>query len=210
MFMESSSTLTGQFQRNTSRPIAGTCVQTAFTNPLNQAKSSETCLLQGWAVELSNDSLSTNGNNGMGLAGNVLTAKKAASTVNGFIVDCPSTMSMDANDYPRLCKNQVGYVAMVGSGAKVYLAADASLQGKSTDTALKWDTTNNCLSATTGIALSGVQLISQVVNGVGGRIKTITIPPAGGSGSGSATTTATTIETDVSETYETLVVKVRL
>lgn len=209
MFMESSSTLTGQFQRNTSRPIAGTCVQTAFTNPLNQTKSSETCLLQGWAVELTNDSLSTNGNNGMGLAGNVLTAKKATTTVNGFIVDCPSTMSMDANDYPRLCKNQIGYVAMVGSGAKIYLAADASLQGKSTDTALKWDATNNCLSATTGVALNGVQLISQVVNGVGGRIKTITIPPAGG-GSGSATGTATTIETNVSETYETLVVKVRL
>lgn len=190
MFMEESSTLTGQFQRNTSRPIAGTCVQTAFTNPLNQAKSAETCLLQGWAVALTNDNLSTNANNGMGLAGNVLSATKATATVNGFVVDCPSTVSMDANDYPRLCKNQVGYVAMIGSGAKIYLAADASLQGKSVDTALKWDTANNCVSATTGVALDGVQMISQVVNGVAGRV-------------------SATIE-NVSESYETLVVKVRL
>lgn len=209
MFMESSSHFTGQFQRNTSRPIAGTCVYSAFTNPLQQAKMSDVCTLQGWAVALTNDTLSPNGNNGMGLAGNVLTATKATTAINGFVVDCASTMSCDTNDFPRLCKNQVGYVALLGSGAKVYLAADASLQGKSVDTALKWDTTNNCLSATTGVALDGVQLISQVINGVGGRIKTITIPPAAG-GSGSGTGSATTIETNVSEAFETLVVKVRL
>lgn len=189
MFMDTSTTLTGQFQRNTSRPIAGTCVATAFTNPLQQAKNGEECLLQGWAVELTNDSLNPSGNNGMGLAGNVLTAKKATSTINGFIVDCPSTMSCDANDFPRLCKNQVGYVALLGSGAKIYLPADASLQGVGVDTALKWDATNNCVSAT-GIDLPNVALVSQVVNGVAGRAKADA--------------------TNVSESYETLVVKVRL
>lgn len=208
MFMDTSTTLTGQFQRNTSRPIAGTCVATAFTNPLQQAKNGEECLLQGWAVELTNDSLSPSGNNGMGLAGNVLTAKKATSTINGFIVDCASTMSCDTNDFPRLCKNQVGYVALIGSGAKIYLPADASLQGVGVDTALKWDAANNCLSTTTGVALTGVSIVSQVVNGVAGRMKTVSVTPPAGSGSG--TGTATTMALNVSESYETLVVKVRL
>lgn len=189
MFMDTSTTLTGQFQRNTSRPIAGTCVATAFTNPLQQAKTGEECLLQGTAVVLTNDSLSPSGNNGMGLAGNVLTATKATTTINGFIVDCASTMSCDTNDFPRLCRNQVGYVALIGSGAKIYLPADASLQGVGVDTALKWDATNNCVS-TTGIDLPNVTLVSQVVNGIAGRAK------AGA--------------TNVSESYETLVVKVRL
>ena len=189
MFMESQANLTGQFQRNTSRPIAGTCVQSAFTNPLQQAKMDEVCTLQGHAVALSNDTLSGNGNNGMGLAGNVLTATKATSTINGFVVDCSSTMSCDTNDFPRLCKNQIGYVALLGSGAKVYLAADASLQKVSVDTAVKWDTANNCLS-TSGVDLPNVKIISQVVSGVAGRVK------AGGD--------------NVTESYETLVVKVRL
>lgn len=189
MFMDTTTQLTGQFQKNTSRPIAGTCVYSAFTNPLQQAKMSDTCTLQGSAVALTNETLNPNGNNGMGLAGNVLTATKATTTINGFVVDCASVMSCDTNDFPRLCKNQVGYVAVLGSGAKVYLAADASLQNVGVNTALKWDPTNNCLS-TTGIDLPNVTIISQVVNGVAGRVKT-----------GSA---------DVSESYETLVVKVRL
>lgn len=210
MFMDTSTQLTGQFQKNTSRPIAGTCVYSAFTNPLQQAKMSDTCTLQGWAVALTNETLSPNSNNGMGLAGNVLTATKATTTINGFIVDCTSTMSCDTNDFPRLCRNQVGYVALIGSGAKIYLPADASLQNVSVDTALKWDTANNCLSTTTGVALSGVSIISQVVNGVAGRMKTVSITPPAGSGSGTGTTTATTMELDVSESYETLVVKVRL
>lgn len=208
MFMDTNTKLTGQFQKNTSRPIAGTCVYSAFTNPLQQAKMSDTCTLQGWAVALTNDTLSPNSNNGMGLAGNVLTATKATTSINGFVVDCASVMSCDTNDFPRLCKNQVGYVAVIGSGAKIYLPADASLQNVDVDTALKWDTTNNCLSKTTGVALSGVSIISQVVNGVAGRMKTISVAPPAGSGSG--TGTATTIELDVSESYETLVVKVRL
>lgn len=210
MFMDTSTTLMAQFQKSTSRPIAGTCVATAFTNPLQQAKMSDVCTLQGSAVELKNDTLSPSGNNGMGLAGNVLTATKATTKINGFVVDCASTMSCDTNDFPRLCKNQVGYVALIGSGAKVYLPADASLQGVGVDTELKWDATNNCLSTTTGVALTGVKIVSQVVNGVAGRMKTVSVTPPAGGGTGTGTGTATTMELNVSESYETLVVKVRL
>lgn len=152
---------------STAKPIAGTCTKTAYSRPLNQAKLTVDNLMQGSPVELKNTSLAkeTNSNND-GLSGNVFTANKAKTVVNGFIVNSPNDILLDGDTFPRFLKNQVARVALLGSGATVYLPADTSLNDVTLDTELAWDTTKNVVTKKgTGIDLPGVRLEGQLVNG---------------------------------------------
>lgn len=162
-------TYNGFFKKggSTSKPIAGTCTKTAYSRPLNQAKISEDNLIQGDAVQLKNTSLAkeTNSNND-GLSGNVFSALKATNKINGFIVNSPNDILLDGDTFPRFLKNQIVRVATIGSGATVYLPADTSLANVTLDQELQWDINNKKLVTTGGVALTGVRLAGQVVNGL--------------------------------------------
>ena len=152
----------------TAKPIAGVCTMTAYSRPLNQAKVLSDNLMQGFAVELKNPSLAKEANNNNdGLSGNVFTADKATTVVNGFIVNSPNDILLDGDSFPRFLKNQVVRVATIGSGASVYLPADASLGDVTLDTELAWDTANNVVAKKgAGVDLPGVRLGGQLVNGL--------------------------------------------
>lgn len=164
-------TYNGYFMKggSTAKPIAGTCTKTAYSRPLNQAKLTVDNLMQGSAVELKNTSLAkeTNSNND-GLSGNVFTATTATTVVNGFIVNSPNDILLDGDTFPRFLKNQISRVALIGSGATVYLPADSGLADVTLDTELAWDTTKNvvCAKATGKLDLPGVRLEGQLVNGL--------------------------------------------
>lgn len=149
---------------STAHPIAGTALETAYSKPLNQAKLHKDNLMQGMPVDLKNTSLASTGNsNNDGLSGNVLTAEDA-TTIHGFIVNSPNDVLIDGDEFPRFLKNQVVRVATIGSGATIYLPANANVEGISLNAELKWN--NGELDANTGTPLPGVRIDGQVVEGV--------------------------------------------
>lgn len=164
-------TYNGYFKKGgtTCKPIAGTCVLTAYNKPLSQAKLTLDNLMQGSPVLLKNTSL---GSNNEGLSANVLSASaysdsaSAAPIINGFIVNSPNDILLDGDTFPRFLKNQVVGVAKLGSNAPVYLPAEANLADCPIDTPLKWNSTAKQLSKTKGVNLPGVRIAAQPVLGV--------------------------------------------
>lgn len=165
---------------NTAKPIAGVCTRTAFTRPLKQAQVNET-ITQGTAVKLVNKiqtatttSVNAGGLN-EGLAPNVLTATTATASadVNGFIVDSPNFALVDGDAAPAARAGQIVYVAFIGSGAELYLPCDNSLVGVNPDQAVKIE--NGILKADTGAGISGITLMSQVVDGIRFKVNNGTV-----------------------------------
>lgn len=152
----------------TDKPIAGTALETAYSKPLHQARLKVDNLMQGMPVTLKNEGLAAEGDStNNGLAGNVLTADKATTSIQGFIVNSPNDVYMDGDDFPKFFKNQIVRVATVGSGATIYLPANANCKNVAIDTPIGWDATNGEL-ATTGnlVNLEGVKIDGQVVRGL--------------------------------------------
>lgn len=164
---------------STAKPIVGVCLETAYNKPLNQAKVIEDNLMQGYPIILKNTSLSSSNSNNDGLSGNVFTAENIITTItvdtqvqnsttsiNGFIVNSPNDILLDGDTFPRYLKNQVVRVAVLGSGAALYLPVDSTYNDVSLETTLKWDLTNKCLSTNGQVELPGVRIGGQVVNGL--------------------------------------------
>lgn len=166
----------GKFMRpNSFLPIAGTIANTAFNRVLVQAKISAQGqkMLQGMSIAVSNK-LGTDATvrAGKGLSPNVLTATYSATAVDGFLVDSANCVVLQGDDFPQYLDNQIVRVALIGSGAELYLPCDNSVSG-STDL-LYFDPATQLLKKaatvpTGGVALNAV-IMSQVIEGIKGKV----------------------------------------
>lgn len=168
----------GKFMRpNSSLPIAGTVASTAFNRVLVEAKvtTGGTPLFQGMSVVASNKqgTQTTAINGGTNLAPNVLSITASTDNANAFIVDNANAVVLNGDDFAQVLDNQVVRVALIGSGAEVYLPCDNSVIGASNP--IYWDITNQKLvSAETAskpaksVLFTGV-ILSQVVEGIKGK-----------------------------------------
>lgn len=166
--------ITGTFRGNNSAsPIAGICTRTAYNRPLKEAKV-EADMLIGSAVTVSNNvsgAQTTAINAGTNLAPTTLIAKAATDAADGILVYGSNVVLEEGSTYPSYKANQIGYVALIGSGAEVYLACDNTcIVNNVTNHGLVYDTTNNIVkkgTAGTGLVdLSKCTVLSSVVTGI--------------------------------------------
>lgn len=165
----------GKYMRpNSSLPIAGTVASTAFNRVLTEVKvaADSTTLFQGMSVEISNKlDASASINGGSNLAPNVLSAKASTSKANAFVVDNANAVVLNGDDFPQVVANQIIRVAMIGSGAEIYLPCDATVIG-ATNT-IYWDCSKQSLVAAAAKPANGVEftgtILSQVVDGIKGK-----------------------------------------
>lgn len=174
----------GKFMRpNSSLPIAGTVASTAFNRVLTEAKVSTggNIITQGMSVVVSNKqgSQTASVNGGSNLAPNVLTATYSTDTANAFIVDNANAVVLNGDDFPQVLDNQVVRVALIGSGAEVYLPCDNTVIGASNP--IYWDVTNQKLISAEAaskpaksVVFTGV-ILSQVVDGIKSKISSGTV-----------------------------------
>lgn len=169
-------TYNGKFIGNSSaKPIAGVCTLTAYKRPLIQAKVAVDGLLQGDPVTIKNTGNygTKEFSAGTGLAPLTMAAEKATTAISGFIVESPNNVYIDGNAAGQFFKNQIVYVAPVGSGAEMYLPAkDGSFEGVDiTNTEICWVVADSCLDVGAGdgstkLAIKGATILSQVVEGI--------------------------------------------
>ena len=169
-------TYNGKFIGNSSaKPIAGVCTLTAYKRPLIQAKVAVDGLLQGDPVTIKNTGNygTKEFSAGTGLAPLTMAAEKATTAISGFIVESPNNVYIDGNAAGQFFKNQIVYVAPVGSGAEMYLPAkDGSFEGVDiTNTEICWVVADSCLdvgagAGSTKLAIKGATILSQVVEGI--------------------------------------------
>ncbi|EGV1470933.1 hypothetical protein JF110_001658 [Campylobacter jejuni] len=158
---------------NSAKPIAGICTKTAYSRPLTQGKVSATNLAIGVPVKITNkfDS-STSVNAGTALAPNVLNIEAATDSVDGFTVMSPNAVLEDGDSFPKYLKNQIIHIAMLGSGAEIYLPANNNLIGIQTaKEQLCWNVADKKVEvgvgdASTKLGLGVVTILSQVVDGI--------------------------------------------
>ena len=168
-------TFNGKFMRpNSSLPIAGTVASTAFNRVLTEAKvaSDSTVLFQGMSVEVSNKlDTAASVNSGSGLAPNVISVKASDSKANAFVVDNANAVVLNGDTFPQVVANQIIRVAMIGSGAEVYLPCDATVIGATNP--IYWDITKQCLVAAAAAPAKSIEftgtILSQVVDGIKGK-----------------------------------------
>lgn len=168
-------TFNGKFMRpNSSLPIAGTVASTAFNRVLTEAKvaSDSTVLFQGMSVEVSNKLDATASvNSSSGLAPNVISVKASTSKANAFVVDNANAVVLNGDDFPQVVANQIIRIAMIGSGAEVYLPCDATVIGATNP--IYWDITKQCLVAAASAPAKSIEftgiILSQVVDGIKGK-----------------------------------------
>lgn len=163
----------GKFMRpNSSLPIAGTVASTAFNRVLTEAKVSTggQPLFQGMSVSVAP---AEGGNAGKNLAPNILVASNdTAKTADAFIVDNANAVVLNGNDFPQVVDNQLVRIAMIGSGAEIYLPCDQAVVTDTTNP-LVWDrSTQKLTKAAAGGAnqqvFTGI-IMSQVVDGLKGK-----------------------------------------
>ncbi|HDZ5057806.1 TPA: hypothetical protein RTG63_001669 [Campylobacter jejuni] len=154
---------------NSAKPIAGVCTKTAYSRPLAQAKVSMGMVAIGVPVKLTNKLTSaTSINAGKELAPNVLNIEAATDSVDGFTVMSPNAVLEDGDSFPKYLENQIVHVAILGSGAEVYLPVSNDLIGKQVaKEELCWNSNDRKLEVgSTGLALGKVTILSQVVDGI--------------------------------------------
>ena len=169
-------TYNGKFIGNSSdKPIAGVCTLTAYKRPLIQAKVTVDGLLQGDPGTIKNTGNygTKEFSAGTGLAPLTMAAEKATTAISGFVVESPNNVYIDGNAAGQFFKNQIVYVAPVGSGAEMYLPAkDGSFEGVDiTNTEICWVVADSCLDVgagdgTTKLTIKGATILSQVVEGI--------------------------------------------
>lgn len=161
----------GKFMRpNSSLPIAGTVASTAFNRVLTEVKVDTKAkpLFQGMSVSVAPAS---GGNAGSGLAPSILVASNdVTKTADAFVVDNANAVVLNGDDFPQVVDNQLVRVAMIGSGAEVYLPCEQTV-ATGTDPLL-WDKAKQVLSRGTPAAnqqaFTGI-ILSQVVDGIKGK-----------------------------------------
>lgn len=169
----------GKFMRpNSALPIAGTVASTAFNRCLTEAKvvTNGEKLFQGMSVDVSNKQGSTTSavNAGSGFAPSVLTASQSTTKANGFIVDNANAVVLQGDDFAQVMDNQIVRVALVGSGAEIYLPCDNTVIAAANP--IWWDIDNQKLVSaaeatkpTNNFLFTGV-ILSQVVEGIKGKV----------------------------------------
>lgn len=129
-------------------------------------------LLPCTPVVIKNDNTEANGTDNMtGFNPKTFVINKAVSAssdvIDGFILESPQNMVDNSGNGGLPLPHGIVPVGKIGSGIQVFLPCNANLVGVALSTALYWDPTNNELtnSNSSTCALSGVQLLSSVVNG---------------------------------------------
>lgn len=165
----------GKYLRpNTAKPIAGVCTLTAFKRPLVSAKVVSDYAVPGTAVAVKTAAAGAETNAGRNLNPNVMLldgkTKVTAGTFSGFLCVSATDVQPDGSKGAFAVKNQIVDVALLGSGAELYLPIDAAPADRNVVTALNWDTATNKLTvrvvSNTVLAVTGLKVLSQVVDGI--------------------------------------------
>ena len=129
-------------------------------------------LLPCTPVVIKNDNTEANGTGNMtGFNPKTFVIEKAAASnsdvIDGFILESAQNIVDNAGNAGLPLSHGIVPIAKIGSGVEVFLPCNANLVGVALSTALYWDPSNNELttSASSTCALTGVQLLSSVVNG---------------------------------------------
>ena len=129
-------------------------------------------LLPCTPVVIKNDNTEPNGTDNMtGFNPKTFVIEKAAASgsdvIDGFILESPQNVVDNAGNGGLPIAHGMVPIAKIGSNIQVFLPCNANLVGVALSAALYWDPTNNELttSNTSTCALTGVQLLSSVVNG---------------------------------------------
>ncbi|HEC1823357.1 TPA: hypothetical protein R1765_001981 [Campylobacter coli] len=160
---------------SSAKPIAGICTKTAYSRPLTQGKITENFIAVGYPVKITNkisDNQNSSVNAGTGLAPNVLNVAKATDSVDGFTVMAPNVVLEDGDNFPKYLKNQIAQIAILGSGAEIYLPANNNLIGlQVAKEQLCWNVADKKVEQGIGdgsskLSLGVVTILSQVVDGI--------------------------------------------
>lgn len=159
---------------NSAKPIVGVVANTAFKRPLLQAKVKEDGFTQGQPVVVKNLGMygHMNDNAGQGLAPNVLMAEKITTIISGFVVESPNMVYIDGEEGAQALANQVVYVALLGSGAEMYLPVKNDVTNIDVvNEQLCWNIAEKYIEkgagdASTKLALAGVSVLSMPVAGL--------------------------------------------
>ena len=129
-------------------------------------------LLPCTPVVIKNDNTKANGTDNMtGFNPKTFVINKAVAAssdvIDGFILESPQNMVDNSGNGGLPLPHGIVPIGKIGSGIQVFLPCNANLVGVALSTVLYWDPTNNELttSNTSTCALTGVQLLSSVVNG---------------------------------------------
>lgn len=172
MDLFSTPTFNGKYLRpNSAKPIAGWCAVTAFKRPLVECKIASAYAVPGTPVYVTTADSASASNAGVGLNPNVQSADGlSVSAISGFLVVSPTDVQPTGEDAAYAIKNQISQVALLHSGAELYLPINAAdLQSKDVvNTTLYWDSTNKYLTTTSSsnTEVPGLMIMSQVVDGV--------------------------------------------
>ena len=129
-------------------------------------------LLPCTAVIINNDNTTPNGKDGiLGFNPKTFVIAKAAAAdsdvIDGFVLESPSNIVDNSGNAGLPLPHGTVPIAKIGSGVEVFLPCNSNLVNAALSTALYWDpstgeiTTSNSSTCT----LTGVQLLSSVVNG---------------------------------------------
>lgn len=151
--------VSGGFVANSQKPIAGQVVRNAFLFQLKQAVIADGADLNvGDPVKLTNTS---------GVGGNVLKAESITATtdISGFIVESANDVVEIGDDVAKPREGQVAQVALIGSGAELYLPCETDLNNVNTNTPVTYDTIKKVIKKDTGAGI-GIKVVGGVVDGI--------------------------------------------
>lgn len=139
-------------------------------------------LLPCTPVIINNDSTPTAGRENLaGLNPTTFVISKVAAAqndiVDGFILESTACIEDENGNGGLPIPGGVVDIALIGSGARVFLPADDGLANKPLSTVLYWDATNLKLTATSGsnVKLEGVRMVSSVVKGKRRKLNVSTV-----------------------------------
>lgn len=144
----------------------------AFTTQAKIGNLDPKTLLPCTPVSIKNDNTTANGTDIFtGFNPKTFAVEKAAAAntdkIDGFILEDSMYVTDESGNAGMPLEHGVVQVGKIGSGVQVFLPANANLVNVNLSTALYWDPTNKEITTTSTdmIALTGVQLLSSVVNG---------------------------------------------
>lgn len=144
----------------------------AFTTQAKIGNLDPKTLLSCTPVSIKNDNAEANGTDMFtGFNPKTFAVEKAVASntdkIDGFILEDGMYVTDEAGNAGIPLEHGTVQVGKIGSGVQVFLPANANLVNVNLSTVLYWDPTNKEITTTSAdmIALTGVQLLSSVVNG---------------------------------------------
>ena len=156
---------------NTAKPIVGVCTNSAYKRPLKEAQVLKQ-MTAGTPITVVNKAgfKTQDGavNAGSFLAPNVFTAGTANGTaIHGFLIDSPNFVLQEGDEGTSAQPNQIVYIALIGSGAEVYLPCDNTMVGYNGTNPIKYDKASGLLKGDgTGDIEIDCLVLSAVVDGL--------------------------------------------